>query len=172
MRETEREQHGRPALRSHSVITPLFYSRATPGISSPAMRNYTGFCEMERDSVHGLCFISLICGPEGRYYFFSQKKKYRKNSTNRKAHNINCCFETALEAIGFCDQAITDLENITQQFSSIPKMDGRSEVDEKRGERDLCPPHEWVNTTHPSVFSLSQALHCLFFRKKYIYILV
>lgn len=72
----------------------------------------------------------------------SLAKNKNKESTSRKAHYINGCFETLQEAIGFCDQASTDLENITQQFSSIPKMDGGGEIDEVRGERDLCPPHE------------------------------
>lgn len=111
----------------------------------------------ERDSVHGLSVL-LVLSVALREDITSLAKKNQnktKKSTKRKAHYINGYFEKLQEAIGICDQASTDLENITQQFSSLPKMDGGGEVNEMRGERDLGPSHEWVNTVRSSVFPLS-----------------
>lgn len=138
-----------PWLHPCSTAEPLQGSVPPPSVPTQAFVRWK-----ERFCPWPLCFISLICGPEGRYYFFSKKTKQKKHY-KRKAHYINGCFEKLQEAIGVCDQASTDLENITQQFSSLPKMDGGGEVNEMRGERDLCPPHEWVYTIRSSVFPLS-----------------
>lgn len=124
-----------PWLHPCSTAEPLQGSVPLPSVTTQALVRWR-----ERFCPWPLCFISLICGPQGRYYFFSQKKNKWKNCTNRKAQDIKCCFETAQEAIGFCDQVSADLENITQQFSSIPKMDGGGEVDGMRG-RGTCVLH-------------------------------
>lgn len=97
-----------PWLHPCSTAEPLQGSVPLPSVTTQAFVRWRGrFCPWP------LCFISLICGPEGRYYFFSKKKTKTKGSTTRKANCINGCFQTPQEAIGFCDQASTDLENIT-----------------------------------------------------------